>query len=222
MKNFLTLAITTVLLTSCSSKRDPYDMNDLRTPDEIIKKGEKFCKDYKKKNNYKNLANLDNALPLIEKANYHMEKLSRYFYDQGLNSEKVFQELNGHGSPEEGTIGDTLMRDIIAEKGKLTCISNGVIKVDTNPYYIGKKSTSVLKTEQNKPLLTHLIQEMRTPSDEKVITFGMIPSDIKSPMGSFLQKKYVVVAFGRNALLKEKLNKNNESKFMCYVAYPAQ
>ena len=220
MKLFLTVAVSALLLSACTTNTSN-SMDDLTKPDDIIKEGEKFCSAYKKKQqNF--LSQNKHLLPKIKKAEAHIEKLANYFYSEGKNSKKVFNELNDLGSPKDGTVGEDLMNVITTDGGHLTCISEGVVAVDSNPKNIGKYAKNLLKTVNNKPLLNHLIKEMRAScGEEKVITSANLPVKITSLKTLDLKEKHVLVAYGRNPMLREKLNKEKEGKFMCYVSYPA-
>jgi hypothetical protein len=218
MKNLLILGALAATLSACS-KNDSYNQHPLTTPEELkplVKAPVTTGKDAQKKIKIDTIE----TAHLAQKADQHMQRLSNYFYTEGGNVQKIFAELNGNGSPQEGSAGKVLMPEVIADGGRLTCINDGLIAVDMDPQNLGKKSNTLLKTENGQSLLHHLIKKMRGSSDEKITTFSSVITDLKGSNGNFLKEKYVVVAYGRHALLKEKLNKTTESKFMCYVAYP--
>lgn len=218
MKKFLVLGALTVTLSACT-KNDSYNQHPLTKPADLnspVKATAANDKDDQKKSKIDSIE----TAHLAKKADQHMQRLSHYFYTEGGNTKKIFAELNGNGSPQEGTAGKVLMPEIIADGGRLTCISDGLIAVDMNPENLGKKSDTILKTENGNSLLKHLIKKMRASSDEQVTTFSSVTTDLKDQNGKFLKEKYVVVAYGRQALLKEKLDKQTETKFICYVAYP--
>ncbi len=219
MKKFLVLGALAVTLSSCT-KNDSYNQHPLTKPADLnspVKGKIAISKNDHKKSKIDDIE----TARLAQKADQQMQSLSNYFYTEGGNAKKIFAELNGNGSPQEGTPGKILMPQIIADGGRLTCISDGLIAVDIDPQNLGKKSDSLLKTENGDSLLKDLIKKMRASSNEQVTTFSSVRTDLKDENGEFLKEKYVLVAYGREALLREKLNKKIESKFICYVAYPA-
>lgn len=218
MKKFLVLGALAVMLSGCN-KNDTYNQYPLTKPEELndsLRKVDVVNNDNKKKSKIDNIE----TAHLAQKADQHMQRLSNYFYSEGGNAQKIFNELNGNGSPQEGSVGKVLMPEVIADGGRLTCINDGLIAVDMDPKNLGKKSDLLLKTENDQSLILHLIKKMQSSSDEKITTFSSVTTGLKGSNGKLLKEKYVVVAYGRHALLKEKLNKTTESKFICYVAYP--
>lgn len=153
-----------------------------------------------------------------------MENLAAYFSVQGGDTKKVFSELNGEERKYYMPDATTIRKDVMSDGAELTCIQDGKVVADLNPQNIGKDA-GYMKNDNDQPLLKDLIEKMRTShKKENVITYGNLSTNIPSPSDNSktLSKKYVVVAYGRKALLGDKLNKQHHNKFICYVAYPVK
>lgn len=153
-----------------------------------------------------------------------MNNLAAYFYAQGGDTKKVFSELNGEEAKNNVPDAATIRKTVMSDGGDLTCVQDGKIIVDSNPQNLGKDA-NLLLTENGEPLLKELIEKMRaTAPKEEVVTYANLPTNVPNPADNskMLNKKYVVVAYGRKTLLGDRLNKQHHNKFVCYVAYPVK
>ncbi|CAO5683095.1 MAG: hypothetical protein HEEMFOPI_00841 [Holosporales bacterium] len=154
-----------------------------------------------------------------------MDRLAAYFRSLGGDVNRVFAELNEQGRPAAGSVGATLPQEISTDGGRLTCVLNDKIAVDTDPQNLGKDATSILKNTKEEPFLPYLIAQLRkNPQKEDVVTYALLQTDAPNPEDNskMLSERFVVVAKGRKALLGSALDKQHHQKFACYVAYPVK
>ncbi len=154
-----------------------------------------------------------------------MDRLAAYFRSVGGDVNRVFAELNQQGRPTQGSVGGTLPQEVSTSGGKLTCVLDDKIVVDTNPQNLGKNATKAFKNTKNEPFFPYLVEEFRQNSNsEDLVTYAVTETDIPNPADNskHLSERFVVVAKGRKALLGSILDKQHHQKFACYVAYPVK
>jgi hypothetical protein len=160
---------------------------------------------------------------VIQKAQSQMDGLASYIQSSGGDIKKVFNELNQISNPSDNSYSQNFARGILADDGRLTCIQDYKVAVDFDPRSIGKDVNKFHGISYS--LVNDAIKEFeKTPDSEIMTTYADLETNIKDPKDQkkLLSQKYVLVIYGRKALLGEKLNKQQHSKFMCYVAYPVK
>ncbi|MDP2193178.1 MAG: hypothetical protein Q8K36_01435 [Alphaproteobacteria bacterium] len=74
-------------------------------------------------------------------------------------------------------------------------------------------------------MVEQAIQSLRANPEQEVVTsYAQLPTSIPDPQNNkkFLSQKHVMVIYGRKALLGDRLDKQQHSKFFCYIAYPSE
>ena len=159
----------------------------------------------------------------IQKAQSQMDGLARYIQDLGGDIKKVFNELNQISTPSDNSYTQNFVRGIQAEGGRLTCIQDYKIAVDGDPRNLGKHVKNF--NGMSYSLINKAIKAFEaTPDNEVMTTYADLETNIQDPKNhkKLLAEKYILTVYGRRALLGEKLNKQQHSKFMCYIAYPVK
>lgn len=159
----------------------------------------------------------------IQKAQSQMDGLANYIQEAGGDIKKVFNELNQISTPSDNSYSQSFVRGIISENGRLTCVQDYKVAVDVDPRNLGthvKKFSGMSYSLVNKAIKAF----ENTPDNEIMTTYANLPTRTPDPQNKskFLAEKHVLVIYGRKALLGEQLNKQQHSKFMCYIAYPVK
>ncbi|HCU06482.1 MAG TPA: hypothetical protein DIC42_02710 [Holosporales bacterium] len=206
MRQTLVKLSIAVLLTSCSNntQNDHEDIAQL--------------KDAKNNKTF-----LTGPAEVIQKAQSQMDGLANYIQSSGGDIKKVFNELNQISSPSDNSYSQSFVRGILSEDGRLTCIQDYKVAVDFDPRNIGKHVNKFHGISYS--LVNNAIKEFEKTSDNEIMTtYADLETDIKDPQNQkkLLSKKYVLMIYGRKALLGNTLNKQQHSKFMCYIAYPVK
>lgn len=195
-----------VLLTSCS--------NTIRTDHEDVTQP-------KDEKNHKTF--LIGPAEVIQKAESQMDGLAQYIQKSGGDIKKVFNELNQISNPSDNAYSQNFVRGILSDDGRLTCIQDYKVAVDFDPRRIGKHVNQFHSTSST--LINDAISEFqKAPDNERMTTYADLETNIQNPQDKqkLLSQKYVLVMYGRKALLGQTLDKQQQSKFMCYIAYPVK
>lgn len=159
----------------------------------------------------------------IQKAESQMDGLAGYIQEAGGDIKKVFNELNQISTPSDNSYSQNFVRGVMSEGGRLTCVQDYKVAVDVDPRNLGmhvKKFNGMPYSLVNKAIKAF----EQTPDNEIMTTYANLPTTIQDPQHKkkFLAEKHVLVIYGRKALLGSQLNKQQHSKFMCYIAYPVK
>ena len=160
---------------------------------------------------------------VIQKAQSQMNGLASYIQSSGGDIKKVFNELNQISNPSDNSYSQNFVRSILSEDGRLTCIQDYKVAVDFDPRSIGKHVNKFHSISRS--LVNDAIKEFeKSPGNEIMTTYADLETNIQDPKDKkkLLSQKYVLVIYGRKALLGNTLNKQQHSKFMCYIAYPVK
>jgi len=159
----------------------------------------------------------------IQKAESQMDGLAGYIQETGGDIKKVFNELNQISAPSDNSYSHNFVRGVVSEGGRLTCVQDYKVVVDVDPRNLGKHVKKFHGISGS--LVNKAINAFEQKPDNEIMTmYADLPTNIKDPkvQKKFIAEKHVLVIYGRKALLGAQLNKQQHSKFMCYIAYPVK
>lgn len=160
----------------------------------------------------------------VQKAQTQMQGLAEYIQEQGGDIKRIFNEINQVSQPQDNSFMQNFAHTIMSDNGQLTCVQNYRIAADLDPRNL-TKNVHHLQSVQPKNLVEQAIKSLRANPEQEIVTsYAQLPTNIPNPENNkkFLTQKHVMVIYGRKALLGDRLNKQQDSKFFCYIAYPSE